>query len=338
MRIGDMTTSITIQNAKKYKNAIIGLIVVVVVLSVVSIIFLVFVIISAVTYGNIKSLFITAFSSGDQCTLHPDRCQYLARTPTAPITIPDTFSKPVGLFAAQSILNLEYAVDNYDANFVLLSPLELIGNIVIPSEAGKKGKTANFGYVAIDRSARILYIFYRGTMSSYEWKFDLNYKQTAVTFLGSEFDGSLIHSGFADVLTQIQPRLASLITPELANFDSVLVSGHSLGSAVASLTASYLISNLLKTASKTIFVYAFGKPRVGNITYCDVVQTLFGARFSNVANECDIVPDLPFAVTPAPKGVLYIFNTEGTPIYYQKNYNAVRLNHGMTNYIHFLLE
>ena len=56
---------------------------------------------------------------------------------------------------------------------------------------------------------------------------------------------------------------------------SIVVTGHSLGAALASLTAVTLKANFLNTPLKA---YTFGQPRTGNKAYADLIENLIGAN------------------------------------------------------------
>lgn len=78
---------------------------------------------------------------------------------------------------------------------------------------------------------------------------------------------------------------------ELANqlgTDKVVVTGHSLGGAIATLCAQYLSDYI-----PNVVTYTFGSPRVGDYLFAD----LFNITISNsyrVVNKDDIVPHLPY--------------------------------------------
>lgn len=258
--------------------------------------------------------------------------------PAVPTTFPDSFNKELGLFCAQQVLNLEWLTQNGSLN--LPPPLQLTG-LITTAEAG----APVFAYVALDSTNRVAYVIERGTETSQEWNLDLMFTQNGFN-TQSLFNttgninwecpgGSMVHSGFFAVFTQIQQQLESLVTKTLPSIDRLVVSGHSLGAAVSSLSAAYLSSNV---TTKPIFVYTFGKPRVGDIEYAQCIADHFPNRFWRVQNEDDIIPALPTSSTPNlnDPNQPWLYQHEGTRVEYSLNWGSLETAHIMTNYITFL--
>ncbi|KAJ1306613.1 hypothetical protein OPQ81_007611 [Rhizoctonia solani] len=100
------------------------------------------------------------------------------------------------------------------------------------------------------------------------------------------------HDGFvkaqANTATTILAGVKSLLSTHSGS--KVLVVGHSLGGAIATLDALYFKLNLPSTVS--IKAVTFGLPRVGNQAFANLIDTQI-ADFSYVTNEKDLVPILP---------------------------------------------
>lgn len=71
----------------------------------------------------------------------------------------------------------------------------------------------------------------------------------------------------------------------------VVVTGHSLGGALASLTAAALVYDGVVPASN-LELYTYGMPRVGDKSYAHGIDRLLTSRW-NVVNDRDLVPHLP---------------------------------------------
>lgn len=72
----------------------------------------------------------------------------------------------------------------------------------------------------------------------------------------------------------------------------MIVTGHSLGGALATLCALDLQFNFFSAEPERIVLYSFGSPRVGNSAF----RQSFNRRVSNsyrVVNGMDIVPAVP---------------------------------------------
>jgi predicted lipase len=73
-----------------------------------------------------------------------------------------------------------------------------------------------------------------------------------------------VHQGFNDAYAEMSSQVISGMNKYLVKYStaSILVTGHSLGAALATL-AAIDIKSQVKTQNK-LFFYSFGSPRVGN--------------------------------------------------------------------------
>ena len=94
-----------------------------------------------------------------------------------------------------------------------------------------------------------------------------------------EASGGKVHVGFKDELNKLWPA----ITVSLANIDTLYVTGHSLGAAMATIAAS-------RMQTKVIALVTFGSPRAGNQEF---VNSLTVTHY-RVQNNCDDVTKVPF--------------------------------------------
>ena len=94
-----------------------------------------------------------------------------------------------------------------------------------------------------------------------------------------EASGGKVHVGFKDELNKLWPA----ITVSLANIDTLYVTGHSLGAAMATIAAS-------RIQTKVIALVTFGSPRAGNQEF---VNSLTVTHY-RVQNNCDDVTKVPF--------------------------------------------
>ena len=91
--------------------------------------------------------------------------------------------------------------------------------------------------------------------------------------------GGKIHVGFKGEINKLWPT----IQKSVANIDSLYVTGHSLGAAMATIAAG-------RMQSKVLALVTFGSPRVGNKQY---VNSLTVTHY-RVQNNCDDVTKVPF--------------------------------------------
>lgn len=141
--------------------------------------------------------------------------------------------------------------------------------------------------VVIDKEEEEILIGFRGTISEIkQWASNLDVKYT------KWYNGNgKVHSGFYDRFNEIKTRTISLLKKaqeELPNGD-IIISGHSMGGAVATLFASYLKQINIHPR----FVYTYGSPRVGDRTFAKYVDKQFGERLTRVMNDWDMITDLP---------------------------------------------
>ena len=91
--------------------------------------------------------------------------------------------------------------------------------------------------------------------------------------------GGKIHVGFKGEINKLWPT----IQKSVANINSLYVTGHSLGAAMATIAAG-------RMQSKVLALVTFGSPRVGNKQY---VNSLTVTHY-RVQNNCDDVTKVPF--------------------------------------------
>jgi len=74
----------------------------------------------------------------------------------------------------------------------------------------------------------------------------------------------------------------------------VIVTGHSLGGATATLVSAYLFANEeVLLPMDRLFIYTFGQPRVGGSNFASWYNDMCGGRHFRVIHYNDIVPHVP---------------------------------------------
>jgi hypothetical protein len=136
--------------------------------------------------------------------------------------------------------------------------------------------TQGFGaYRAGDGTALVAF---RGTQP--DQLLDLATDLEAYTSPWSESAGR-VHAGFAKAARGVMPPLGHWLDHEAVGRSTLIVTGHSLGAAVATLAASAFRPTMLVT---------LGSPRVGDAAFAATVAGIDGAR---LVDCCDIVTELP---------------------------------------------
>jgi len=140
-------------------------------------------------------------------------------------------------------------------------------------------------YVANNEKFAI--VAFRGTeIWEKKEKFDL---KKVVADLKSDVDiwltdwqqGGKVHRGFKEALEEVWPDLLPYIRNLHGKGCKIWFTGHSLGAALATLSAGRY--------SSAQGVYTFGSPRVGN----EVFKENFDAKIYRIVNNNDIVPQVP---------------------------------------------
>ncbi|KAM7508852.1 hypothetical protein LguiA_019305 [Lonicera macranthoides] len=180
------------------------------------------------------------------------------------------------------------------------------------------------GYVAVctnkEEIARLgrrdVVIAYRGTATCLEWLENL--RATLTPMSGSSHDDSnpMVESGFLSLYnsgSKYGPSLKDLVKEEVNRILqmygneplSLTITGHSLGAALAILTA-YDIKSTFKNAP-LVTVMSFGGPRVGNRSFRQNLENQ-GTKVLRIVNSDDLITKVPgfvvdnddLATTPGP--------------------------------------
>jgi hypothetical protein len=163
------------------------------------------------------------------------------------------------------------------------------------------GGTAPFGFVARKQGSSDLVFAMRGVEGDIEWAEDIfEASQTACPVQNSK---GMVHQAFGSIyesLTFIPAGGNSPAPPPIGTGDtlrqvvlgaeSVAVTGHSLGGALATLLAADIALNPRTPISA---VYTFASPRTGNGDFTRLFNELVPSQSFRVANVWDIVPHLP---------------------------------------------
>ena len=181
------------------------------------------------------------------------------------------------------------------------------------------------------RSQRLLVVAFRGTSDVLDVLTDVNLLQTPLEqgFEGQKSDDPRrVHSGFFTSAQAVNRRLKELLVAACAGTPGewdLLITGHSLGGAVATLLAPEFsgkvdssrgfkaredaswwgqAQRLVASAKEaipggelprlgTVSLYTFGSPRCGNSEFAKYFDETFGPNAFRVVNDRDVVARLP---------------------------------------------
>lgn len=99
-----------------------------------------------------------------------------------------------------------------------------------------------------------------------------------------EYEGR-VHLGFSSVLRRTWDQIETLL--DTVGDKPLFLAGHSMGSALAVLTAC----RLARMGRPPAAVYTFGSPRVGDPAFC----TGYALPTYRIVNRLDLVPEMPLA-------------------------------------------
>ena len=103
--------------------------------------------------------------------------------------------------------------------------------------------------------------------------------------------GGQVHSGFQQGAASIWPQIQSLVAEHHSPNRKLFLTGHSLGGALAMLTASRFAS--LSRASEIDAIFTFGQPRAGDREFARHFDREFGDRTFRYVNRYDLITRLP---------------------------------------------
>ena len=165
------------------------------------------------------------------------------------------------------------------------------------------------GYVAVcndkEEIARLgrrdVVIAYRGTATCLEWIENLRATLACLPDDMGPTRGSMVESGFLSMYTSRAtncPSLRDLVREEITRIlqmygdepFSITITGHSLGAALATLTA-YDITSTFNDAP-LVTVASFGGPRVGNINFRRELEKK-GSKILRIVNSDDVITKMP---------------------------------------------
>ncbi|XP_042475021.1 lipase-like isoform X2 [Macadamia integrifolia] len=148
-------------------------------------------------------------------------------------------------------------------------------------------------FVGVAQDLNAIVIAFRGTQehSIQNWIEDLFWKQLDLDYPG--IAGAMVHHGFYSAYhnTTMRPGVLDAVkkAKQLYGDIDIMVTGHSMGGAMASFCALDLAVN---HGARIVQLMTFGQPRVGN----SVFVSYFSDHVPNtirITNDHDIVPHLP---------------------------------------------
>lgn len=184
----------------------------------------------------------------------------------------------------------------------------------------------SFGAVIQNHKDQTYWILLRGSKFYRDWLADARQHQ-------EPYDcGGRVHAGFLTVLKTI--RFATLQSlPEASRTCRVLVTGHSLGAAVATLLALFLKK---ERPLADVSLMTSACPRVGDEAFCELMDARVPSHVT-LRNDADLVPTIPSAVTVNFRNPYkpFLYSRCGAVMLFNSNWKSVSNNHQISVYLAF---
>ncbi|KAH7417606.1 lipase [Cadophora sp. MPI-SDFR-AT-0126] len=225
---------------------------------------------------------------------------------SSPVTLPNNGSlllehraTPTAL-SAGILTNMKYYVQHAAAAYCnahasSISSKITCGNNACPAVAANSVKNyacLGFdqsqveGYVGIDSANKAIVISYKGSKTFANFVADLLVPKGSCSDLIS---GCKAHQGFLYAWGDVKTNTMAAVKSAKAAYPSysIILTGHSLGGAVATIAAAYL-----RKAGYACDIYSYGSPRVGNEAFVNFVDGQAGVHY-RVTHTDDPIPRYP---------------------------------------------
>ena len=200
------------------------------------------------------------------------------------------FNKEIALLLVQLCVESYNHVDTYGQgiakyNMELITPLN-----------NKKSDIQGF----IAKKKNDLYIVFRGTSDVRDGLRDIDFELVNYPSSKSIFSKPKVHKGFYTGYLSVKEDIVKALSK--MNFESLYITGHSMGAAMAVICA-FDLTMQFRYDEKTI-LYTFGCPETGNDPFVNRFKKTIKTSF-RIVNDEDIIPKINIpGVTHVPTLVL----------------------------------
>jgi hypothetical protein len=160
--------------------------------------------------------------------------------------------------------------------------------------------TTKDAVIVVFRGTETKFFRNRPALHQEDWVTDAIFVMTGVPSWGSNVR---VHTGFYNAMTSVYQDVRNEVRKRATDGRTVWLTGHSLGAALATLTA-YRLEKLGGVSVKG--VYTFGSPRVGNAYFADEYNKILRSRTHRWAHAGDGITLLPAAGANALTGYRHV--------------------------------
>ena len=276
-----------------------------------------------ITGKNIISKWKQVYNNDKVCLNGTGKCQIVLNDD---LTLPDEIvpNQYVSTTAQYCLDIVSRVADMYDHGFVKPPTLTQSYNIISNPSSNKP----IIGKIFTDSKNRA-WVAFRGTQTLDELLSDFNFREKSLSNKHKQItwgstENIKVHQGFWQEYTTFRSKILQYFKQN-ASYDQIIITGHSLGSALAVLLSYDLMNS---NQSTKLVVYLFACPRVGNIEF----QKSYQVPCFSIVNQSDIVPTLPFSVMPDNSHNVNIYSHVGAQITFDDNWKSLGNNHQIPIY------
>ncbi|CBX94471.1 similar to lipase [Plenodomus lingam JN3] len=144
------------------------------------------------------------------------------------------------------------------------------------------------GFVAVDHSNKLIVVSFRGSSTIDSWLTNLNLEMTPTDICPD----CSAHRGFWNSWTDARDRVLPAVKQAGTTYPTyqIVVTGHSLGAAIATFAAAQL-----RNSGYTVALYNYGSPRIGGTKICQYITDQPGGNY-RFTHWNDPVPKLPLLI------------------------------------------
>ncbi|WEK55266.1 MAG: lipase family protein [Candidatus Cohnella colombiensis] len=215
--------------------------------------------------------------------------------------------------------------DNPKGDIIIPQGYEWVSEFSARSFAGIRER---FGFIL--QSNDFIVVAFRGTSSMTDWISDAIASQIKYKYVKGAGQS---HRGITTIYDSARRSIMETLR-KLSSSKVLLITGHSLGGALATLCALDVAVN---TDFQPPIVYSYGAPRVGDLDFARCYGVLVDQTY-RIYNRFDVVPTLPPHVYKPPRSDTsfhYLHVRQGVELQFNKG--SISTNHVISSYFHALV-
>ncbi len=158
---------------------------------------------------------------------------------------------------------------------------------LLPSET--KGIDTQAAVLYQEEHSRI-FLAFRGSDSKDDWRSNIQFRQQIYPYGDESKTDVRLHRGFMAAYFAVRDRVLDVMKQHPSA--TVIVTGHSLGGALATVAALDVQYNITQHTQQPLAVYSFGAPRVGNAALVESFEQRVPHSYRYVYGH-DLVTHIP---------------------------------------------